>query len=93
MLTKNIDVSDGLVNSAFATVSGIEILPDQSGPKFINVVFNNRNVGSKQRRLLVAEAQDDNYVAIEIQEEHIGKKSTCKQFIIKYSVGQKYCCL
>ena len=80
MLTKNIDVSDGLVNGAFGTVSGIEMLR-QSGPKFINVTFDNKNVGSKLRRL--SAAHDHNYVAIEIQEEHIGKKCIRKQFPLK----------
>ena len=34
LLTKNIDVSDGLVNEVFGTVRGI-MLPDKSWPKII----------------------------------------------------------
>ena len=47
MLTRNINVSDGLVNGAFATVVGIEMLQDKSGPKCIRVAFDNESVGAK----------------------------------------------
>lgn len=53
ILTKNLDVSDGLVNSAAGTVTGF--LPQPSvdvikyNPKFILVRFDNERVGRKRR--------------------------------------------
>ena len=60
----------------------VEVLPNQSNPKYINVKFDNESVGSKLRRLSPS-LHDVNTVAIEKQEERIGKSCTRKQFPLK----------
>ncbi|XP_002733238.1 uncharacterized protein LOC100378309, partial [Saccoglossus kowalevskii] len=49
MLIKNIDVSDGLVNGVFGTVSYISLNPGEIFPSKIFVVFDNKKVGIKLR--------------------------------------------
>lgn len=51
LLTKNTDVSDGLVNGVFGTVSYIPAVKDgQTYPSVIYVVFDNLKVGTKLRK-------------------------------------------
>uniref|UniRef100_UPI00358E7FB6 uncharacterized protein n=1 Tax=Myxine glutinosa TaxID=7769 RepID=UPI00358E7FB6 len=50
LLTKNIDVSDGLVNGVFGTVSHISQTPGSTFPQMVYVVFDNVKVGQKLRR-------------------------------------------
>ncbi|XP_070549893.1 uncharacterized protein [Ptychodera flava] len=50
MLTKNIDVSDGLVNGVFGIVSYIHVESRESFPSTIYVCFDNEKVGAKLRR-------------------------------------------
>ncbi|XP_070549918.1 ATP-dependent DNA helicase PIF1-like [Ptychodera flava] len=49
MLTKNIDVSDGLVNGVFGFVSDISVKPNESFPSTVYVLFDNIKVGAKLR--------------------------------------------
>jgi len=55
MLTKNIDVTDGLVNSAAGTVTGFIPSPDERTmepfmPKYILVHFQDERVGRNTRQ-------------------------------------------
>lgn len=50
MLTKNIDVSDGLVNGVFGSVSHIEQTTNSAFSDVIYVVFDNRKVGGNLRK-------------------------------------------
>jgi len=50
MLIKNIDVSDGLVNGVFGTVSHISQTTGVSFPSVVYVVFDNPTVGDKLRK-------------------------------------------
>lgn len=49
MLMKNIDVSDGLVNAVFRTVSSIKFHEDGPFPKLFYVNFDNEEIGKKVR--------------------------------------------
>ena len=84
MLTKNIDVSDGLVNGVFGSVTKIVMVQDKSDePKCIRIKFDDYKVGLKLRRQSASSSIDEDSVPIEIQEENIGKKCVRHQFPLK----------
>ncbi len=86
MLTKNIDVFDGLVNGVFGTVSHIIMSQDKPDEaKCIKVKFDNAKVGMKLRRKCAACSNEEESVSIEIQEERIGKRCVRHQFPLKLS--------
>ena len=84
MLTRNIDVSDGLVNGVVGTVHQISTLPDQSSPSCIKVQFDNKCVGLKLKRQS-SDNQDVHVhvVPIEIVEETVNKQYVRRQFPLK----------
>ncbi len=86
MLTKNIDVSDGLVNGVFGTVSQIIMSQDKPNEaKCIKVKFDNAKVGMKLKRKSAACSSDEESVSIETVEEQVGKKCVRHQFLLKLS--------
>ena len=81
MLTRNLDVSDGLVNGVFGVVQEIVTLPNANSPKYIKVKFDNENIGTKlKKQSLVC---DDNAVSIEMVEENLTKQCVRHQFPLK----------
>ncbi|XP_069108859.1 uncharacterized protein [Argopecten irradians] len=81
MLTKNVDVSDGLVNGAFGTVKQLVKENSSETIKCVEVCFDNKKVGLKQGR----KVGDETFVMIERHEEIIGRNSrnTRRQFPLK----------
>ena len=87
MLTRNVDVSDGLVNGATGTVTSFksttcnkQTAKDHTEMKAIEVKFDNRHVGKKTGK----EYADGNRVCIERIEEEMRKSSiTRHQFPLK----------
>ena len=51
MLTRNFDVSDGLVNGVFGTVHEIITLLNEYLPKYIKVKFDNELIGTKLKKI------------------------------------------
>ncbi|XP_039509525.1 uncharacterized protein LOC120464209 [Pimephales promelas] len=72
MLKKNIDVADGLVNGAFATVVlvGESQNKDDDFPSAIHVEFDNPNVGKIQRSK-THQRFSQNSTVIEVQEDQV----------------------
>ncbi|XP_071788473.1 uncharacterized protein [Asterias amurensis] len=84
VLTKNLDVADGLVNGVCGCVTEIIMSHDKyDEPKCIRVKFDNNKVGLKLKRQTPSPSNDDDSVPIEIQEESIGKKCVRHQFPLK----------
>ena len=84
MLTRNIDVEDGLVNGSFGTVSSIIMKTTNAGTfvHMIGIEFDNRQAGLKFRNK-VKDAPDTT-VYIERFEEPLTKKDTIRrQFPMK----------
>lgn len=83
MLIYNIDITDGLVNGAFGTVT--RLIDVKSGNtteiKFIEVSFDNKRVGKR----LGTKVNNENRVLIERVEEMVGKDGNIfrKQFPLK----------
>lgn len=83
MLIYNIDITDGLVNGAFGTVT--RLIDVKSGNtteiKFIEVSFDNKRVGKR----LGTKVNNENRVIIERVEEMVGKDGNIfrKQFPLK----------
>ena len=72
MLKKNIDVSDGLVNGAFGTVTQIPTKSncDVGFPSAIHVVFDDAGVGKLQRSK-THQMSSQNATVIELQEDQV----------------------
>ncbi|XP_006824386.2 uncharacterized protein LOC100379079 [Saccoglossus kowalevskii] len=85
MLTKNIDVSDGLVNGVFGTVSYISMKPGEVFPSTIYVVFDNENVGTKLRsKTDVLSSIPENSLPIMPQEDRVNSSGSIRrQFPLK----------
>ncbi|RXN36816.1 replicase helicase endonuclease [Labeo rohita] len=82
MLTRNIDVSDGLVNGTFAKVTTITTHTRDGYVQFIGLHLDNVTAGQKHRNK--APGGDDNIVYIERSEEPLKRKGTVRrQFPMK----------
>ncbi|KAL7880901.1 hypothetical protein SRHO_G00031550 [Serrasalmus rhombeus] len=84
MLTRNIDVQDGLVNGCFGTVAKIITQTHNSVPvvQTIGLELDNTDAGQKHRNKVCGGS--DNIVYIEREEESLRKKGTVqRQFPLK----------
>ncbi|KAL7868481.1 hypothetical protein SRHO_G00098650 [Serrasalmus rhombeus] len=84
MLTRNIDVQDGLVNGCFGTVAKIITQTHNSVPvvQMIGLELDNTDAGQKHRKKVPAGS--DTIVYIEREEESLRKKGTVRrQFPLK----------
>ncbi|KAL6486235.1 hypothetical protein MHYP_G00056270 [Metynnis hypsauchen] len=84
MLTRNIDVQDGLVNGCFGTVAKIITQTHNSVPvvQMIGLELDNTDAGQKHRNKVPGGS--DNVVYIEREEESLRKKGTVRrQFPLK----------
>lgn len=98
MLTSNISVQDGLVNSATGTVTHFTpTLPpttspdfDSFVPKYIWVLFDQEIIGTQRRAQFTNISPDDNSTPIELQEVHVKHgpvTATRKQFPLVLAWG------
>ena len=87
MLTRNIDVPDGLANGAFGTVVAIEPADRECDTKVIFVKFDSEKIGTKKKTIIPG--SNDKAVAIERHEETMASyKSTIRrQFPLKLAWG------
>ena len=81
MLIYNIDIEDGLVNGAFGTVTNIVREGPEKDIKFVEVQFDNKNVGRRRGRKI----NNNLRVLIEKVEDMAGKNGSIvrKQFPLK----------
>ncbi|XP_006822000.1 uncharacterized protein LOC102807333, partial [Saccoglossus kowalevskii] len=84
-LTKNIDVSDGLVNGVFGTVNHITMTPGNNFPSAIYVVFDNAKVGEKLRKKsAIASTLPENSTMIKVNEDTVAPNGGIRrQFPLK----------
>ncbi|XP_006815908.1 uncharacterized protein LOC102803256, partial [Saccoglossus kowalevskii] len=84
-LTKNIDVSDGLVNGVFGTVSHITMIPGNNFPSAIYVIFDNAKVGEKLRKTsAISSALPENSTIIKVNEDTVAPNGGIRrQFPLK----------
>ncbi|XP_038063031.1 ATP-dependent DNA helicase PIF1-like [Patiria miniata] len=81
MLTRNLDVSDGLVNGVFGTVSDIVMLPNEHSAKIVKVKFDNEKVGAKLKKQSSGNSTD--VVCIEMVEDNVTQVFVRHQFPLK----------
>ncbi|XP_066290966.1 uncharacterized protein [Branchiostoma lanceolatum] len=80
MLSRNVDVEDGLVNGAFGTVTGVSI-GEGNKPAVVFVTFDNSRVGVVARQKnVVREEQHVNSVAIHPMEDTLKSHSNVRRY-------------
>uniref|UniRef100_UPI00358EA4AB uncharacterized protein n=1 Tax=Myxine glutinosa TaxID=7769 RepID=UPI00358EA4AB len=86
MLTKNINVSDGLVNGVFGTVCHISQTTGVTFPSVVYVVFDNARVGDKLRKeKSIPPSLPSNSTPIGPQEDSVTNGGIRRQFPLKLS--------
>ncbi|XP_049319588.1 uncharacterized protein LOC125781000 [Astyanax mexicanus] len=87
MLLKNIDVSDGLVNGAFGTVSDIHFNPGEDFPSKVYVTFDNERAGRALRAKRPSlKPELEKATPIEPEEERVTRSGGIRrQFPLKLS--------